>query len=387
MTGSIRQQGKRSWEVRLYLGRGPDGRRLYRSHTVEGTKRKAQNELNDLLSKLQRGEYVAPSRMTVGEYLERWLADYARVNVAAKTFERYAEIVHVHLAPALGHHLLPRLQPLHIQAYYSDALQRGRRDGGGGLSAQTVLHHHRVLREALQQAVRWQLLARNPADAVEPPRAQRREMEAFDQAEVERLLDTARGTRLALPVLLGVTTGLRRGELLGLRWQDVDLDGAKLAVRQSLEQTKAGGLAFKQPKTQKGRRVVTLPPIAVEALRRHRADQARERLLLGPAYEDHGLVLAQADGRPVNPEDVTRAFKRLARKAGIRPLSLHKLRHTHATLLLGANVHPKVVSERLGHATVGITLDTYSHVLPHLQEEAARKIDALLARSGRGPQS
>ena len=184
-----------------------------------------------------------------------------------------------------------------------------------------------------------------------------------------------------------MTTGLRRGELLGLRWQDVDLDGGKLAVRQSLEQTKAGGLAFKQPKTQKGRRVVTLPPIAVEALRRHRADQARERLLLGPAYEDHGLVLAQADGRPVNPEDVTRAFKRLARKAGVRPLSLHKLRHTHATLLLGANVHPKVVSERLGHATVGITLDTYSHVLPHLQEEAARKIDALLARSGRAPKS
>src|SRR5207253_11228902 len=135
--------------------------------------------------------------------------------------------------------------------------------------------------------------------------------------------------RLAVPVLLGVTTGLRRGELLGLRWQDVDLDGGKLAVRQSLEQTKAGGLAFKQPKTQKGRRVVTLPPIAVEALRRHRADQARERLLLGPAYEDHGLVLAQADGRPVNPEDVTRAFKRLARKAGV-PAALASQAPAHA---------------------------------------------------------
>jgi integrase len=381
MKGSIREQGRGSWEVRVYLGRGPNGRKLYKSHTVKGTKRRAQSELNELLSKLQRGEYVAPSRTTVSEYLERWLTDYAGMRVGAKTLERYAEIVRTHLAPALGHHPLPKLQPLHIQAYYSHALQLGRRDGRGGLSAQTVLHHHRVLREALQQALRWQLLARNPADAVEPPHARRREMEVFDHREVERLLDAARGTRLAVPVLLAVTTGLRRGELLGLRWQDVDLEASKLAVRQSLEHTKAG-LAFKQPKTQKGRRAVTLPPMAVDALRRHKADQAKERLLLGPAYADHGLVLARADGRPANPEELTRAFKRLTKKAGVRGLSLHKLRHTHATLLLCANVHPKIVSERLGHATVGITLDTYSHVLPNLQEEAARKIDALLARTG-----
>ena len=386
MKGSIRSQGKASWELRVYLGRGPDGRKLYKSHTIEGTKRQAQNELNDLLSKLQRGEYVAPSRMTVAEYLERWLTDYGRVKVAAKTLERYSEIIRAHLAPALGHHALPKLQPLHIQAYYSHALERGRRDGRGGLAAQTVLHHHRVLREALQQAVRWQLLSRNVADAVEPPRPQRRETEVFDQAEVDRLLEAARGTRLGLPVLLAVTTGLRRGELLGLRWQDVDLEGGKLAVRQSIEQTKAG-LAFKQPKTQKGRRVVTLPPMTVDGLRRHKAEQAKERLQLGPAYTDHGLVLARPDGRPQNPEEMTRAFKRFVQRAGVRVLSLHKLRHTHATLLLGANVHPKVVSERLGHATVGITLDTYSHVLPNLQEEAARKIDALLTGSGRAPKS
>src|SRR5262245_2499116 len=316
MKGSVRRQGEESWEVRLYLGRGPNGRKLYKSHTVKGTKRRAQSELNDLLSKLQRGEYVAPTRTTVAEYLERWLADYASIKVAAKTYERYAEIVRSHLVPALGHHPLARLQPLHIQAYYSEALQQGRRDGRGGLSAQTVVHHHRVLREALQKAVRWQLLARNPADAVEPLRPQRREMEVFERGEVERLLDAARETWLAVLVLLAVTTGLRRGELLGLRWQDVDLEAGKLAVRQSLEQTKAG-LSFKPPKTQKGRRVVTLPPLTVEALRRHRADQARERLLLGPAYHDRGRVLARSDGRPLNPAEVTRLFKRLVHKASV----------------------------------------------------------------------
>ena len=234
-------------------------------------------------------------------------------------------------------------------------------------------------------------MVRNPADAVEPPRLQRREMQAFDQAEVELLLKAVHGTRLAPLVLLAVATGLRRGELLGLRWRDVDLDAATLAVRQSLEQTKAGGLGFKAPKTQKGRRVVALPLSTVEVLRRHKAEQAKERLLLGPAYKDHGLALARPDGRPCNPEEITKAFSRFVRTVkGVRPLTLHALRHTQATFLLGKNVHPKVVSERLGHATVSITLDTYSHVLPNLQAEAAEKLEEMLAprasdRQGKRP--
>jgi len=378
MTGNIRRQGKRSWEVRIYLGRTETGRKLYKSHTVRGTKRTAQRELAHLIDGLSAGTYVSPSRMTLANYLARWLTDYARVNVAAKTFERYSEIVQLHLIPALGHHNLTNLQPLHIQAYYSEALQSGRRDGAGGLSAQTVLHHHRVLREALRHAVKWQLLARNPADAVEPPRAQPREIPALDEQEVAALLAAAEGTRLATPVLLAVATGLRRGELLGVRWQDVDLNRGTLAVRQSLEQTK-NGLSFKEPKTRRGRRVVTLPPVAAEALRRHKTEQAKARLLLGPAYQDHGLVFRRANGRPIDPAEFSNAFTALVAKSGVRRVSLHSLRHTNATLLLRANVHPKVVSERLGHATVGITLDTYSHVLPNMQEEAAYKLDALLA--------
>lgn len=383
MKGSIRQQGKQSWEVRIYIGRREDGRKLYRSHTVHGNKKDAQRELAKLLHEFNTGAYVEPSRMTVKEYLERWLQDYARSSVAPKTFERYAEIVRLHLIPALGAIPLAKLQPLHIQGCYSDALRAGRRDGKGGLSAQTVLHHHRVLREALQQAVRWQLLARNPADAVEPPRPQPKEMCALDEQQAARLLDAAKGSRLYAPVVLAVTTGMRRGEILALRWQDVDLQAGTLSVRQSLEQTR-DGLTFKQPKTQKGRRVVALPPLAVEALRRHKAEQAKERLLLGPGYQDNGLVCAQPDGQPWRPDALTNAFAYLVRKAGVPPVRFHDLRHSHATLLLRQGVHPKVVSERLGHATVGITLDTYSHVLPGMQEEAARKLDVALRAASLG---
>ncbi len=315
--------------------------------------------------------------MTVGDYLETWLADYAKPNVAGKTFERYADIVRGHIRPALGHLMLQKLHPLHVQEFYSTALAEGRRDGRGGLSAQTVLHCHRILRGALNQAVRWQLLVRNPADAVVPPRPVRREMMALDETGTVLLLNAAKRSRLYGPIMLAVTTGLRRGEVLALRWTAIDLNRGTLSVREALEQTR-DGLAFKQPKTAKGRRIVDLPRIAIEELQTHKMEQAQQRLLLGPAYEDHGLVFPEPDGRPWAPDKLSSALAALVRRAGFTGLRLHDLRHTHATQLLKEGVHPKVVSERLGHATVAITLDTYSHVLPGIQRDAAERIDAAI---------
>ncbi len=377
MKGHIRQRGKGSWAIVLDLGRDANGKRRQKWHKVRGTKKDAQTELVRLLNAIHTGAYIEPSRITLTEYLDRWLQDYAAIKVSAKTFERYTEIIRLHLAPALGPYSLAKLQPLHIQSYYSEALQKGRKDGKGGLSAQTVLHHHRVLRKALQQALKWQFLARNPADAVEPPRPHRREMKCLDESSTARLLEATEGTNLHLPTLLAVTTGMRRGEILGVRWQDLDFDAGTLSVRQSLEQTNRG-IAFKQPKTQKGRRVVALPQITVEALRRHRVEQAKQKLLLGPGYQDRDLVCARADGLPWPPDSLTSSFSALVRKVGLLRVRFHDLRHTHATQLLRQGIHPKVVSERLGHSTVGITLDVYSHVLPSMQEEAARRIDASL---------
>jgi integrase len=381
--GTIKEARSGVWRLRFD---GPDrnGERQQKQVTFRGTKRAAERELARLETEVGSGSYVAPVRETVAEFLERWLEAYAKTNTTARTFQRYSDIVRGHLVPALGQLTLTKLQPLHIQEYYSEALATGRRDGNGGLSAKTVLHHHRVLREALKHAVKWRLIAVNPADATEPPRPQPHEIRVLSEDEVARLIDAAKGTPLAFPILVALSTGLRRGEILALRWEDIDLQRATLAVRQSLEETR-DGIRFKVPKTKKSRRVVALPAALVEALVRHKGEQAQHRLMIGPDYRDHGLVIARPDGTPVRPNYITLAFTRLSRRCELHGVRFHDLRHTHATELLRQGIHPKVVSERLGHATVGMTLDVYSHVLPDMQEEAARRIDqALRAVMGGG---
>jgi len=387
MTGKLIQRSVGSWSIVLYLGRDPVTRKKRQKwHTFRGNKKAAQKELTRLVHEVNTGAYIEPAKLTVGEYLDRWLTDYAKTNVAGKTFERYSEIVTMHLKPALGGVPLHQLKPLHIQGYYSRALQSGRsrktKQQKGeqnaeprGLSAQTVLHHHRVLREALGRAVKWQLLIRNPADAVEPPKPPRREMRALSEAETAWLLEVAKGTRFYIPVLLAVTTGMRRGEFLALRWSDCDLQTGGVAVNRSIEQTGAG-LAFKSPKGRKGR-PITLLAMAINALKDHQQVQTHQKKAVGPDYHDGDLVCAREDGSLWPPDTFTADFARLARRAGLK-VRLHDLRHSHATQLLIAGVHPKVVSERLGHSTVGITLDIYSHVLPGLQEDAAKKLDAAL---------
>ncbi len=374
MKGHIRKRGKSSWEIAIDLGRDAQGKRRQKFHTVRGTKRDAQHRLNEILHELDTGTYVEPQNMTVAEFLAKWLV-HIETKVGRKTFSRYAEICQCHIVPALGHLQLTKIHPLHIQETYALALKAGRLDGKGGLSAQTVVHHHRVLRAALGRAVKWRLLARNPADAVDPPRPNKREMRALDEVETARLLRAAETTRLYVPLLVAVTTGLRRGELLALRWRDIE--GDILRVNQAVEQIK-GRISFKQPKTSSANRNIALPSITVEALRRHRAQQNKERLMLGLDYQDNGFVFCQPDGRVWLPDRFTAAFCRLRAKANIGHVRFHDLRHTHATQLLRQGIHPKVVSERLGHSTVGITLDTYSHVLPGMQELAVLRFEESL---------
>ena len=377
MTGSLKKRSEHSWTIVLYLGKDPiTGKKKQSWRTVNGTKKEAERELNRLLHELNSGAYIEPAKLTVADYLERWLADYAKSNVSGKTFERYVEMVRKQLIPALGAHALPKLQPLHIQSFYTQALESGRLDGNGGLSPQTVLHHHRVLREALGRAVKWQLLTRNPADAVEPPRPARREMRSINETQTAWLLDIASGTRFYVPVLLAVTSGMRRGEFLALRWSDVDLFSGMVAVCRSIEQTKTG-VRFKSTKGKKGR-AVPVPNLTRQALQEHRRAQDAQRQQLGAAYEDQDLVCAREDGSLWKPDTFTSDFAKLATRAGMKGVRLHDMRHSHATQLLGQGVHPKIVSERLGHSNVAITLDVYSHVLPGMQEDAVAKVNTSL---------
>jgi integrase len=381
MTGSLKQRSKGSWTIVLFLGRDPvTGKKRQKWHTINGNKKQAQAELNRFLHELQTGSYTEPANLTVKEYLGKWLADYAKVNVGAKTFERYSGIVRDHLVPELGSIPLQKLQPLHVQACYSkELLQGGRKDGrDGGLSAQTVLHHHRVLSEALKQAVRWQLVARNICDAVEPPRPEFREMVALEEARTAWLLDAALGTRLHIPILFAITTGMRRGEILAVRWQDTNLQSGWVTVRRSLQETKAG-LTIKEPKSirgrRRGRKPFTLPAIAIEMLECHRQEQEKRKAVLGPEYEDNDLICCRDDGSFWPPSAFTSAYRDLLRRRKIPNVRFHDLRHSHASQLLRAGVSPKVISERLGHSKVGFTLDIYGHILPGMEEEAAQKVD------------
>lgn len=346
--------------------------------TVRGTLREAEAELAKLIHDASNGGFVASPKMKFADYLDRWLKDAAAPTVASKTLERYEQIVRDNIAPGLGAMEISKVTPMAIQKFYSDCRSTGRKNGRGGLSEQTVLHIHRVLHKALAQAVRWQLIPRNPADAVEAPKALLKPMRSLTDEETREVFQKLTGNPLLVPTLVALSTGIRRGELLALRWSDIDLGRKSLIINSALEQTKSGGVRRKQPKTERSRRNILLPDAAVELLHTHKTAQATARLRLGPAYQNNDLAFPLPDGAIWPPNKFSDQFRGFVRRSGLQHFRFHDLRHTHASQLLLANVHPKVVSERLGHSSVSITLDRYSHLLPGLQEGAANVIDGPL---------
>lgn len=373
MKGHLRKRGQNSWAIVVDLPHTANGKRRRKWHSFKGTRSAAQAEMTKILHQLQTGDYVEGSKETLSSYLRRWLVS-SESRVSGKTLERYREIVETQIIPVLGDIKITKLHPSQILEAYSYWLEKGRRDGKGGLSGQTVLHHHRLLHKAFAQAVKWQLVARNVMDAVDPPAVEKHEMRALDEAEVAALLDAANGLRLAAPTYTAAITGLRRGELVGLKWGDIDFENAQLAVRRSVEQTRKG-TRFKPTKSKQSR-TVQLSFHALEVLRKHRVAQSRERLKVGPGYNSLDLVFPREDGSVWEPEAFGKAFTGLVRRAKLGHIRLHDLRHSCASILLKAGIHVKVVSERLGHSTVAITLDLYSHLLPGLQRDASDKIEA-----------
>jgi integrase len=289
------------------------------------------------------------------------------------TFESYERLVRVHIAPALGRLKLKALSPAHLQGFYRERLD-------AGLSPRTVQYLHVLLHKALKQALRWGLVPRNVCEAVDPPRVYREEIQPLSPRQALALLEVAREVRLEALYVLAIHCGLRQGELLGLRWEDIDLEARTLQVRRTLTAGKSGP-AFTAPKTAKSRRSVRLTSGAVTALRHHREHQLEERERLAGLWQDHGLVFATEVGTPLHRSNLTsRSFKPLLKKAGLpHSVRFHDLRHTCATLLLSKGVHPKLVQELLGHSNVSITLDTYSHILPGMGNKAANAMDDVLS--------
>jgi integrase len=376
MKGHIRERSPGHWAIILDLNDSAGPRRR-KWHSFKGTKREAQKECARLIHEMNVGTYIQPSKATLAAYLEIWLADI-KSRITPKTHLRYSELARKNIVPLLGQTLLKDLQPAAISQAYARLLESGHRKGGG-LSAGTVRHVHRLLKQALAQAVRWGgdwAISRNPCDAVRPPKAAQAKMRVYDVAQTVELIDAIRRSRLFVAVLLGVCCGLRRGEIAALRWGQVDLNAGSLSIVQSAEQT-GTTVRYKEPKTGRAR-TVALSAIMVEELRAHRLRQSEELLRLGIRVTDENFVCAREDGLPLQPQTLTHEWKRLVAKTGLPRIRFHDLRHSHATAMLATGVHPKIASERLGHSKVGITLDLYSHVLPRMQEDAVAKVDAAM---------
>jgi integrase len=374
MRGSIVKRGA-GYSYVLYLGRDITGRK--RQKWVGGfrTKREAEVAMVEALGRLNSGQFVDPGRLTVGEFLEQWIEAVAS-GLRESTAASYRMVFTRRVVPRIGELRLASLTPGHLTTMYAQLLAEGGRSGQP-LSPRSVRYTHTIAGRALADAVEWGLLPRNPARAAKPPRAVKSDMAVWDAVQARQFLAFVRDDRLYAMWLLMLTTGLRRGEIAGLRWSDVDLDAAVMAIQYTRVSVNSR-LVVVEPKTATGRRSVALDDMTVQALRSSRRARLEERLKLGSAWQDSGFVFVREDGAPYHPERIIVMFKRQTRAAGLPVIRLHDLRHTSATLALAAGVHPKVVQERLGHSSINITLDTYSHVVKGLQHEAAEKVAALL---------
>lgn len=379
MTGRVVEviRGKK-YKVIIEAGKDPQtGKRKRLVRIVNGRKPDAEREMANIIRELEDGTYLEPSKMNVAEYLRYWLENYAATNLAPSTYASYVRIINGHIIPNLGGVELIKLQPLQIQAYYTKALKEGRRDGKGGLSPRTVQYHHRVLREALQHAIQWQMLKLNPADATHPPKPEKPEIHPLEQEELDKLLEHLGGHRDKWLFMFAAYSGMRQGELLGLKWSDVDWGGKTISIRRTVGWINGQGFVFRNiGKSKKALRNIHLLDAAVYALRKQKKQLAEERLAAFE-YEDMDLVFPNMVGRPYNPSDVSGRFGKEAKKAGFN-IRFHDLRHTFATFMLKLGVHPKIVQEYLGHETIGITMDTYSHVIKGMQQEAVTKANDFL---------
>ena len=368
MKGHVRERGKGNWYAVLSV-RDETGKRKVQWRSLPGCKgkREAQQECARIVTEMQSGAYVAPDRTTVAQFLERWLT-HIRMHVSPASAERYSEHCN-RVVAALGPVKLSKLRPEQISEMYATLLQE--------LSPRTVHHIHTVLKQALAQACVWRAISYNPAGLVKPPKVVRKEMKTIDTEATAKMIDAARGTSIFIPVLLGVLCGLRRGEICALRWRNVDLDNGQIAVVASRSRGEHGRPVEKGTKTDKGR-LIALPVLAVTELRRHRVQQAEQFLRLGVALADDNYLYAKADGSPWHPAFLTRLFNRFMRDHKLPSIRFHDLRHSHATHMLAAGIHPKVAQERLGHSSIAVTMDTYSHAMPNMQADAVAKLDSVL---------
>jgi integrase len=354
---------------------------MYTADTPDGPKRKyiygrkykdVERKLAEAMGDAAKGIYFDDENQTVAQYMEGWLEGSAKGDLGHRAYHNHRLQIRRHISPAFARLKLSKLTAAHIQSLYAAKLR-------DGLKPSSVRYIHAVLHRALEQAVRFNLIPFNPAARVDPPKVRQEEITPLDAEQARAFLAAARGDRFECLYVLSLTIGLRLGEALGLKWSDIDLDAKTLRVSRQLQRMReGGGLVFGEPKNA-SRRTVDLPQRTVEALRNHRKQQMEEQLRVGSKWQDHGLVFTSSKGTPLDAQNiVNRHFKPLLRRAGLPDIRWHDLRHTYATLLLARGTHPTYVQKSLGHASVQLTLDRYSHWMPSMGRNTAEAIDEAL---------
>ncbi|MCL2579560.1 MAG: site-specific integrase [Oscillospiraceae bacterium] len=371
MTGHIRKRENKTgttWQIIIDKGEDPKtGKRNRESITIKGTKKEAEIILNEKLTEYNRGTYIERSKLTVGQHLADWMKTYAEPSLAPNTVRGYKVNIDKHTLPHIGNIELQKLTPVQVQDMYKKL-------EAGGLCPRSVQYVHATLRKALDRAYKMRLVSLNAAEFASPPKQIKPKVEVYNQTEVQTLLGAAKGTDMEVPVNLVVSLGLRRGEVLALKWEDVDFAKGTVAINRSLSNV-GGETFFDTPKTAAGIRALSLPEALIALLKAHKGRQAEPKLLLGEGYENNDLVCCRLDGQMINPGSFSHAFSDFLERSKLRHIRFHDLRHTNATLMLQYGVPAKVASARLGHANIKITLDTYTHVLPEMQQDAADKLN------------
>jgi integrase len=380
--GQIVSRGRRRWLVRVFLGRDHQTRkRRYLNRTIHGPARRAQEYLTKTLHERDLGRGLEAAEITLNEFLDRWLDTAAKPKLRDKSYESYESLLRRYIRPALGERILSAITPLDVQGAYQKMIERG-------LSSRTVRYTHSVLRSAMRQAIRWRLQAQDPTDGAQLPRLRRREMRVLSADHSRAFLSAALKTHYGPVFAVALTTGMRPSEYLALKWQDIDWDRGTVSVVRTLERS-AGDWRFAETKRARSRRIIKFQDWVLKTLQNLKAITTRRSGCSQP--DNSELVFTSPAGHPIYSDKLAKRFKAILRQAGLPVVRLYDLRHTSATLALAAGVPPKVVAEQLGHASTAFTLDVYAHLLPHMQEQAAKKVEevllglALLQPSGRMP--